>query len=134
MEEGPWPAKAYWDADELAKQRAAGHYFDYGYTRPAVVTRGHVESGMPTEGNVPTGGDFFNRDAKGSPTPAEPADEDNKKNDKDNSKEEFPDDLRVPEPVKPQGDTPQLRLHVARPFPCNATTITAPMVAVPWLR
>lgn len=70
LEEGPWSAKAYWDAEELAKQRAAGHYFDYGYTRPAVVSRGPVESGMLTEGNQPTGGDFPKR--AGEPTPAAP--------------------------------------------------------------
>ncbi len=55
LEEGPWPTKAYWDAEELAKQRAAGHYVDYGYTRPAVVSRGPAVQGMITEGNVSTG-------------------------------------------------------------------------------
>lgn len=70
LEEGPWSAKALWDAEELAKQRAAGHYFDYGYTRPAVVSRGPVESGIPTEGNRPTGGEFPRR--AGQPTPAAP--------------------------------------------------------------
>ncbi|MCC6512211.1 MAG: TolC family protein [Pirellulaceae bacterium] len=109
LEEGPWPAKAYWDADELAKQRAAGHYFDYGYTRPAVVTRGHVESGMPTEGNVPTGGDTLGRDNHGTPTPADAQESD--KDDKDEPKSEFPDldkleKPRVPEQVQPKaGDT-----------------------------
>lgn len=72
LQEGPWPAKAYWDADELAKQRGAGHYFDYGYTRPAVVSRGQVESGQPTQGNDMTG-DTMNRQRTGTPTPAAPA-------------------------------------------------------------
>ena len=71
LEEGPWAAKAYWDAEGLAKERAAGHYFDYGYTRPAVVTRGPVESGLPTEGNQPTGGQVADRASSGEPTPAE---------------------------------------------------------------
>ena len=110
MEEGPWTEKAYWDADELAKQRAAGHYFDYGYTRPAVVTRGHVEAGLPTEGNVPTGGDSFGRDPKGKPTPADDEAKDDKQ-DKKESKEEFPDlkdlDKSEPEEVKPKSDTPR---------------------------
>lgn len=68
LEEGPWSNKAYWDAQELAKQRAAGTYFDYGYTRPAVVSRGPVASGMPTEGNRATGGDLVR--TQGEPTPA----------------------------------------------------------------
>ncbi len=112
MEEGPWPQKAYWDADELAKQRAAGHYFDYGYTRPAVVTRGHVPAGGPTEGNVPTGGNTLGRDTQGKPTPAAPeADEDAKSN-KNESKEEFPDLKELnkgneAEEVKPKSDTPR---------------------------
>lgn len=52
FEEGPWSDKAYWDALGLARQRDAGHYIDYGWTRPAVVSRGpvpHGESEMPHE-------------------------------------------------------------------------------------
>ncbi len=74
LQEGPWPAKAYWDAEELSKQRAAGTYFDYGYTRPAVVSRGQVQAGMPTEGNRPTGGEGVIRSNKGEPTPADDPD------------------------------------------------------------
>lgn len=112
MEEGPWPQKAYWDADELAKQRAAGHYFDYGYTRPSVVTRGHVEAGMPTEGNSATGGDLFGRDPKGTPTPAEPETKDEQKSLMPEAEEKFPapEELRKrnqPEEVKPQAETPR---------------------------
>ena len=40
--EGPWPDKAYFDAQGLARQRDAGHYVDYGWTRPAVISRGPV--------------------------------------------------------------------------------------------
>jgi len=46
MSEGPWPAKAYWDAIDKARQRDAGHYMDYGWTRPGVVSRGPVEQHM----------------------------------------------------------------------------------------
>jgi outer membrane protein TolC len=45
FEEGPWTDKAYWDAMGLARQRDAGHYIDYGWTRPAVVSRGPAPQG-----------------------------------------------------------------------------------------
>lgn len=41
--EGPWPGKAYFDAKRRAKHRDAGHYMDYGYTRPNVVSRGSYQ-------------------------------------------------------------------------------------------
>lgn len=50
--EGAWVEKAYWDAERRAEERAGGIYFDYGYTRPSVFSRGPVESGGVTEGNV----------------------------------------------------------------------------------
>lgn len=40
FEEGPWPKKAYWDALGRARERDAGLYMDYGWTRPSVVSRG----------------------------------------------------------------------------------------------
>ncbi|WP_164101899.1 TolC family protein [Candidatus Laterigemmans baculatus] len=42
LEEGPWPKKAYWDALERARERSAGHYYNYGVTRPNVVRTGPV--------------------------------------------------------------------------------------------
>lgn len=50
--EGAWVEKAYWDAERRAEERAGGIYFDYGYTRPGVVSQGPVESGGTTEGNI----------------------------------------------------------------------------------
>ena len=38
--EGPWPGKAYFDAQRRARERDAGHYFNYGFTLPNVVSRG----------------------------------------------------------------------------------------------
>jgi hypothetical protein len=52
LEEGPWPHKAMWDALERARERAAGTYFDYGVTRPGVVSRGEVPNQI---GNMGTG-------------------------------------------------------------------------------
>jgi len=40
LAEGPWPAKAYFDAARRARQRDAGHYLNYGFTMPRLVSRG----------------------------------------------------------------------------------------------
>lgn len=73
LQEGPWPAKAYFDALIRARQRDASYYFDYGYSRPKVVSRGRVpqnaEEAVMDEasmnGSVPAMGTQ-------EPTPAEP--------------------------------------------------------------
>ncbi len=59
LAEGPWPAKAYFDAKRRARARDAGMYMDYGVSRPAVFSEGpfpqfqdngggHAD-GVPTE-------------------------------------------------------------------------------------
>jgi len=40
LAEGPWPAQAYDDARRRARREAAGHPFNYGLTRPGVVSAG----------------------------------------------------------------------------------------------
>lgn len=52
LEEGPWPHKAMWDALERARERAAATYFDYGVTRPGVISQGAAVTQM---GNFGTG-------------------------------------------------------------------------------
>ena len=42
LSEGQWPDKAYDDAMERARQRDAGRYMDYGFTRPSVISKGTV--------------------------------------------------------------------------------------------
>ncbi len=46
LAEGPWPQKAYWDALGRARERDASYYFNYGFTRPSVVSQGPVD-GQP---------------------------------------------------------------------------------------
>jgi outer membrane protein TolC len=46
LAEGPWPAKAYFDALRQARKRDAGMYLDYGYTRPNVFSRGVYDQGV----------------------------------------------------------------------------------------
>ncbi len=43
LQEGPWPAKAKFDAHRLARQRDASMYLNYGFTRPSVVSQGAVK-------------------------------------------------------------------------------------------
>jgi outer membrane protein TolC len=62
LAEGPWPAKAYFDAKQRARERAAGIPICYGFTTPHLVSRGAYPQHMGT----PTGV------AGHSPTPAEP--------------------------------------------------------------
>lgn len=40
LAEGPWPTKAYFDANTRAQERDAGHYINYGMTEPRVISRG----------------------------------------------------------------------------------------------
>jgi outer membrane protein TolC len=43
LSEGAWPAKAYFDTKRRARERDAGHYLNYGFTRPRVVSRGNYQ-------------------------------------------------------------------------------------------
>jgi hypothetical protein len=53
LAEGPWPAKAYFDALRQARKRDASMYLDYGYTRPNVMSRGPYEQWIGTATNSP---------------------------------------------------------------------------------
>lgn len=48
LAEGPWPAKAYFDATRMARERDAAIYMDYGFTRPRVMSRGEYEQHQGT--------------------------------------------------------------------------------------
>ena len=45
LAEGPWPAKAYFDAHRRARARDAAYFLDYGFTRPDVISRGPINGG-----------------------------------------------------------------------------------------
>jgi hypothetical protein len=59
LAEGPWPAKAYFDAMRQARKRDAGLYMDYGYTRPNVVSRGPVPQNTGAGGEPGTPHEIF---------------------------------------------------------------------------
>ena len=44
LAEGPWPSKAYFDAQKRAREMDGGYYLNYGVSRPAVVSRGGADS------------------------------------------------------------------------------------------
>ncbi len=78
LAEGPWASKAYFDADERARQRDAGIFMNYGFTRPGVISQGPVEQnvGSPADGEtIYVDGDELPADAvmeaePSTPTPA----------------------------------------------------------------
>jgi outer membrane protein TolC len=72
FEEGPWTDKAYWDALGRARQRDAGHYIDYGWTRPAVVSRGPTQQGAVHGHGGMIGGQGAEELPTPEPTPAQP--------------------------------------------------------------
>ena len=43
LAEGPWPHKAYFDAQRRARSRDAALYFNYGFTQPKVQSRGPIQ-------------------------------------------------------------------------------------------
>ena len=62
LTEGPWPAKASFDAHRLARQRDASVYLNYGFTRPAVMSQGPVNQGVDGEGGAAEGADYLPMD------------------------------------------------------------------------
>jgi outer membrane protein TolC len=50
LAEGPWPAKAYFDARKRARERDGAHYINYGFTRPDVISRGPMPQAMNQAG------------------------------------------------------------------------------------
>lgn len=64
LAEGPWPAKAYFDARRRARHRDASRFINYGFTQPRVLSQGPYDQGvgmaipggeMPVEAPLPVG-------------------------------------------------------------------------------
>lgn len=54
LSEGPWPGKAYTDAQEHARRRGASRQINYGWSRPQVVSRGENWPTANNTGNIPS--------------------------------------------------------------------------------
>jgi len=66
LAEGPWPGKAYFDANRRARARDAAVYLDYGFTRPKVLSRGEYNQSAGADyGTLAPNGQM---DAQGTPT------------------------------------------------------------------
>lgn len=77
LAEGPWPAKAYFDARKRARERDAAMYINYGFTRPGVFSRGPMPQHLRPSGTVIQEGPAADAEpSQGEqlpqPTPAEP--------------------------------------------------------------
>jgi outer membrane protein TolC len=86
LNEGPWPAKAKFDAHRRARARDAAWYVDYGFTRPSVMSQGPINQG--TNGHSLTGKLQGETPINGVPTEATP----------EELPTPAPDELPLPEP------------------------------------
>jgi outer membrane protein TolC len=115
FEEGPWPQKAYWDALGRARERDAGHYINYGWTRPAVFSRGEMPQGGITADEMLEVG----TEETGSPTPAPPR--------RAPANLEREDDMPA-EPMPPENPTPAEPMDPEKPGAAgDSTQLRAPM-------
>ena len=69
LAEGPWPEKAYRDAQERSRARSAGRYMDFGWIRPGFISKGPVNQELPAA--EPQQQDT-ERSEQGEPSPAVP--------------------------------------------------------------
>ncbi|HEY2840057.1 MAG TPA: TolC family protein [Pirellulales bacterium] len=50
LAEGPWPGKAYFDANKRARERSNGFLVNYGFTQPNVFSRGPINQKVNDQG------------------------------------------------------------------------------------
>ncbi len=124
--EGPWTDKAYWDAEERSRERAGGIYFDYGYTRPSVVSNGPIVQGGITEGNTSEPGAEFSSRTQGAPQPAAPLPEDqdetDAKDDEDRTK------LAPPTAARQRSARPAIVVSSGRQQSLSDRPMAAPVI------
>ena len=111
LSEGPWPQKAYWDAMERARERDAGHYLNYGWTRPGVIRTGEVPQGSGSDARRGEFG-FLS------------ADEDADEGDQQESRDGEPEEVPLP---RPRGSTEsQDTVRSSPEAPIERATFTVP--------
>lgn len=104
LAEGPWPAKAYFDATKCARARDASKYMDYGFTQPRVMSRG------PIEQHIGDTGLFGTSEMDASPAPS-------------------PND-RTPTPAKPERvPTPEPDPMPSEPIPAAPQPMAEPQAS-----
>jgi outer membrane protein TolC len=108
LAEGPWPAKAYFDAKRRARARDAGLYMDFGFSRPDVFSQGPYQQFQNTDG---TSGH-----AEGTPTGAKPS-------------QGQPEDVMPPQPqdvLPPSGSELPAPIHAAADIGAAGPRLFAP--------
>jgi hypothetical protein len=116
LAEGPWPGKAYYDANERARERDAGLFIDYGFQRPGPVSLGAV---MQHTGETPSEETFPGEPTLAPEQPTGPAGEDlppppAASSDQTTSTEAFTPDLSEFTPVTPVSAPASQRLTPAQ--------------------
>jgi len=71
LTEGPWPAKAKFDAHKRARERDAALYLDYGFTRPNVMSQGAVNQGVDGNGRPNSSGNLLPGEGEPHMAPAQ---------------------------------------------------------------
>jgi outer membrane protein TolC len=118
LAEGPWPAKAYYDAHNLARRRDASYYLNYGYSRPKVVSRG--PEGVPAAATDPSAQSGV----------AQPQDQDSGA---DQAEPLQLEPLPAPQPAElPMPQQPRATTDISLPMPAAANA-SGPVLAAPRL-
>jgi outer membrane protein TolC len=112
LAEGPWPGKAYFDARKRARERDAGIYLDYGFTRPRVISRGEYPQFMDS-----TQGYGEDMPAEGIPTPAGQQDPDDPLDGPTTQDGDLPADDLPPAPMASRYAPSVTRGHIADTAP-----------------
>jgi len=100
LAEGPWPGKAYYDARLRARERDAGIFMNYGYTRPRVLSRGPYAQITGHSSDVPVEGEIEYEEIPPAQGP-----------------QPIPSTGGSPnEPIMYRGETPQARKPVVEPY------------------
>ena len=99
LAEGPWPAKANFDALRRARQRDASTFIDYGYSRPNVISRGPVGQFMEMPGST--------REPVVAPTPVTEIDD----SPDDNALEALPFPQPTEGPIDPTGGETEINVQ-----------------------
>lgn len=108
LAEGPWPAKAYFDAHRRARERDAGVYLDYGFTRPRVISRGSVQQGGGHPGASDADALYGDPDGTWLDAPAEPAETVEPSEPGIRELEAIPTPSPAPTPSNPKAPAPPL--------------------------
>ncbi len=112
LTEGPWPNKAYDDANENARRRSASREINYGFTRPQVISQGPIYPPAGQGSGVSHGAPITSGTIYDNGTLSAPA--------------EFPIDQNYIAPESNLFDAPSLEELPANPTPVEPEVLPTP--------